>query len=270
MPSTIYRRVLSGAQEKMSSAIAQIRESIPHPGEIGGLVERVFRTQLEEILPEKVGVSNGFVLDSEGSVSRQMDIILYDRQNTPRIFTSEGAQVFPVESTFACGEVKTRLDAVKLRDVFEKCLSYKRLQRRAYYPRSGDPIQNEYKLFGRASEHWQSIFFCVAALSVRSESLKEVYETIVQEDSLEIHQRIDTMMALRATDDQNMLLNGMVDEGGARSARSIDLLPYPESSVCPYRAKEPWSLFVMLLLRYMNQVPTEPLNMLHYGGDEPY
>lgn len=271
MPSTIYRTVLSSAQDKMSTAIAQIRDSLPHSGEIGGLVEHVFRTQLEEILPEKVGVSNGFVVDSEGGVSRQMDIILYDRQNTPRIFTSEGAQMFPVESTFACGEVKTSLDAAKLGDIYDKCLSYKRLLRNAYYPRTGNLLRKVgYKLFGCEQEHWQSIFFCVAASSVSSSNLMAACKKIVEQRSLGIQERVDTIMALSATDRQNMLLNGMVDEGGIPRDQSIDLLPYPGSSIRTYRADEPWSLFVMLLLRYMNQVPTEPLNMLRYGGSEPY
>ena len=76
MPPTLYRNVLSTAQHKMSASIGQIRDSVPHSGETGNLVERVFRNQLLEVLPEKVGVSNGFVVDSQGSVSRQMDIIL--------------------------------------------------------------------------------------------------------------------------------------------------------------------------------------------------
>ena len=271
MPSTIYRTVLSSAQDRMSTAITQIRDSLPHPGEIGGLVERVFRARLEEILPEKVGVSNGFVVDSEGGVSRQMDIILFDRQNTPRIFTSEGAQMFPVESTYACGEVKTNLDGAELRDVYKKCLSYKRLQRSAYYPPTGNSVYKfGYELFGCENEHWQSIFFCVAASSVSSCNLMTAYKTIVEGASLQIHERVDTIMALHATNGQNMLLNGIVDEGGVPQDQSINFLPYPGSSICTYQANEPWSLFVMLLLHYMNQVPTEPLSMLRYGGSEPF
>ena len=58
-------------------------------------------------------MSNGFVVDSTGEVSRQMDLILYDRLNTPRIFTSDGAQMFPVEATYACGEIKAKLNSSK-------------------------------------------------------------------------------------------------------------------------------------------------------------
>ena len=271
MPSTPYRSVLSTAQHKMSTAIAQIRTSIPHAGETGDLVERVFRTQLIEVLPEKVGVSNGFVVDSTGDVSRQMDVILYDRLNTPRIFTSEGAQMFPVETTYACGEIKTDMNSEQLTDTFRKCQSYKSLSRRSYFPQSSPSLKRVYSLFGREYEHWQSIFFCLAARSTSTSSLVPTFKRIVEEGSLPIHERVDTVMALHATDDQNMLLNGVVEpKHGIPRDGSINFLPYPNSSISTYRAKEPWSLFVMLLLNYMIQVPTENVNMLPYGGSDPY
>lgn len=271
MPSTLYRTVLSTAQHKMSTSIAQIRNSIPHAGETGDLVERVFRSQLQEVLPEKVGVANGFVVDSKGGVSRQMDIILYDRLNTPRIFTSEGAQMFPVESTYACGEIKTSMDSTQLGDSFEKCLSYKRLSRSAYFSQSNPLFQKSHTLFGCQYDHWQSLFFCVAARSISTNSLMSTFKRIVEERALQINERIDTFAALDATDNQNMLLNGLINsEQGIPCDKSIDFLPFPGSSICTYRAREPWSLFVMLLLRYMTQVPEEPVNMLSYGGNEPY
>ena len=178
MAPTLYRNVLSAAQHKMSATIDQIRHSVPHAGETGDLVERVVRNQLLEVLPEKVGVSNGFVVDSQGSVSRQMDVILYDRPSTPRIFTSDGAQIFPVESTYACGEVKTDMDSKQLIDSFEKSLSYKNLVRKAYYSEPNGIFQRTYKLFGRDVDHWQSIFFCIAAHSVASSSLMPTFKKL--------------------------------------------------------------------------------------------
>ena len=271
MAPTLYRNVLSTAQHKMSATIDQIRRSVPHAGETGDLVERVIRSQLLEVLPDKVGVSSGFVLDSLGSVSRQMDIILYDRPSTPRIFASDGAQMFPVESTYACGEIKTEMDSNQLIDSFEKALSYKNLVRRAYYAQPNALFQPAYKLFGQDVDHWQSIFFCIAAHSVASASLMSTFKSIVEERSLQVHQRVDTFVALRATDNQNMLLNGTLEAGSnIPQDHSISFLPYPGSSICTYRANEPWSLFVNLLLQYMIQVPSEPINMLHYGGSDPY
>ena len=266
-----YRSVLSTAQQKLNAAINQIRSAIPHPGESGMLIEQQFRFHLQEVLPEKTGVSHGFVVDSRGGLSKQMDVILYDRLNTPRIFANDGTQMFPVESTYACGEIKTKLDTSSLKDSFEKCASYKNLSREAYFEPTGKLITRSHKLFGGESPHWQSIFFCIAFESINSVSLQAQYNKIVKSGNLKVHERIDTIMALSATDRRNVLINVTGElENGVPAPGSIDLLPSPGSNLCSYPAEEPWSLFIMLLLSYMAQARTEPVKMLSYGGDEPY
>ena len=268
--TSIYRRVLSSAQNKLSASIEQIRDSIPHSAEIGALIERQFRSQLEEVLPAKIGVSQGFVVDSIGGISRQMDIILYGKLNTPRIFASEGAQMFPVEATYACGEIKTTLDSSELEDSFKKCSSYKKLCRKAFITQPS-PITKKYSLFGTEHEHWQSIFFCVAVKCVNITRLQGRYKEIVATTQLPIHQRIDTIIAIRGTEQRNMLLNVSGElNNGIPENNSVDLLPKPGSKLSSYRTKEPWSLFLMLLLRYMSQASTQPIDMLRYGEGAPY
>ena len=268
MTKTPYRSVLSTVQEKLNASINQIRQAIPHSGEVGMLIEQQFRSQLEQILPEKVGVSHGFVIDSLGSVSKQLDIILYDRLNTPLIFASDGTQMFPVEATYACGEIKTKLNLGELRDCFDKCSSYKNLRREAYFDQ---PEKTIYKLFGSQFDHWQSIFFCIAFESINAKSLQNTYNKIEKSRNLQVHQKVDTIISLSATGKRNMLINVSGELiNGVPAPKSIDLLPSSGSQLCSYPAKEPWSLFTMLLLRYMTQAPMEPVNMLAYGGDKPY
>ena len=263
--TTIYDRMLFNAQDKLDASINQIRSSIPHAGEIGTLIEQQFKSQLEAVLPEKIGVSHGFVVDSLGGVSRQMDVILYDKANTPRIFASDGAQMFPVETTYACGEIKTKLDSSTLEDSFEKCLSYKRLRRTAY-TQTPNPIVTTYTLFGCEYNHWQSIFFCIAVESIDAADLKTTYNEIVKKNRLPVHKRIDTIMALEGTNCNNFLLNVSGEaRDDALPDRSIDFLPKSDSKLCSRSIKRPWALFVMLLLRYMTEAPTERINMLAYG-----
>ncbi|MYB95192.1 hypothetical protein F4054_04455 [Candidatus Poribacteria bacterium] len=267
---TSYRRALSSAQNKLNAAIDPIRNLVPHSGEIGTLIEQQFRYQLVEVLPEKIGVSHGFVMDSNGGISKQMDLILYDRLNTPRIFASDGAQIFPVEATYACGEIKTYLDSDKLKDSFEKCSSYKNLCRKAYF-KQNNAGTTPYHLFGHKYDHWQSIYFCLAVESINASCLSDTYTRIVYEDNLPTHKRIDTVMSLSGTGRKNCLLNvsGEIKDG-IPPDKSIDLLPKSDSKLCTYRANEPWALFTMLLLKYMTQAPMEPINMLAYGGNSPY
>lgn len=272
MTKRAYRTVLSTAQSKLHASIGQIRRTIAHSGEIGSLVEQQFRSALGDVLPEKVGVSHGFVIDSDGRRSGQMDIILYDRLNAPKIFASEGAQIFPVESTYACGEIKTSLDSARLDDSFKKCLSYKNLVRKAYY--SSDRLK--YHLFGEWHDHWQSIFFCLAVEGIDFNRLQDTYRKIANCKGLDHKRQIDTIIALEGKNKDgsaksNCLLNhsgNLVD--GKPEDRSIDLIPSGDSVLTTYSAKEPWALFVNLLLRYMLQVSTDPVKMLKYDSGEPF
>ena len=79
MPNKRYQELQLSSQKKLETSAEQIRNLIPTSGEIGTLIEDMFRSYLVEVLPEKIGVSNGFVMDSEGGESQQMDIILYDK-----------------------------------------------------------------------------------------------------------------------------------------------------------------------------------------------
>lgn len=257
MPNRRYQEVLLSSQKKLDISAEQIRNLIPTSGEIGTLIEEMFRSYLGEVLPEKIGVSHGFVMDSDGGESKQMDIILYDKMYTPRIFTSAAANVFPVEATYACGEIKTKLNAKELKDSFEKCLSYKHLRRRAYFGRSNSNIKHFYRLFGEDKRRWESIFFCISVESISSDRLKQKYKDIVKQKTLGVEKRIDTIFSLGSTDNRNIITNYNGE---------YDFLPSKSSKLRAISVEKSWGLFITLLLRYMVEVPTEPINMLYYGG----
>ena len=254
----------------MRQSIETSRQVLDHPGEKGASIERIIRSGLRDILPEKVGVGHGFVIDSSGGRSKQMDIILYDRLNAPRFFALPGVQVLPVETTYACGEVKARLRSEDLENCLNKCTSYKTL-RRAAYVEWPSPISTEFSLFGEQHEHWQSIFFCIAGRGTGVDHLLRRYEECVEERSLRHNQGIDALFSLETNGKRNAMLNVCASASEeVPSEGSIDLLPSPNSTRMPYRAKAPWALFAHLLLRYMVCAPVERVNLLEYSGFEPF
>ena len=262
-----YRNVLSNAQAGLKAGISQIRSSIPHAAETGRLIEQLIRSELKKVLPKKIAVADGFVVDAEGRTSRQMDIILYDKLNTPRIFSSDGAQMFPVETTYAAGEIKTKLDGTSLRDAFEKCLSYKSLVRKSYFHPKGD-IQDTIRLFGREQQSWQSIFFCIAVESITEAILLEKYKSICLNMQLSYDNRIDAIMSLDGTCVINAVMNII---NGKPQNSSISLIPENENQFSAYAANEPWALFIHLLMIYMVQAPPVTVNMLAYDdGTTPF
>jgi hypothetical protein len=51
------------------------------------------------------------VVDSEGNSSRQIDILIFDRQYSPFIFKIEGSTYVPAESVYAVFEVKQTINS---------------------------------------------------------------------------------------------------------------------------------------------------------------
>jgi hypothetical protein len=70
---------------------------IPHPQEFGTNREEVVREFLSLHLPKRLGVSTGFVFDSSGAVSKQMDVVIYDCNDCPRFETVGGKYFFPAK-----------------------------------------------------------------------------------------------------------------------------------------------------------------------------
>ena len=267
----LYRTVLNGIHDRMRQSIALSRQVLDHAGEKGASIERIVRSGLRDILPSKIGVSHGFVIDSLGGRSKQLDIILYDRLNAPRFFPLRGVQVLPVETTYACGEVKAEIRRKRdLKDCLNKCTSYKALKRTAYVE-APSPISTDLSLFGDKHEHWQSIFFCIAGRATGVDHLLRTYDKLVEKRRLRYDQGVDTLLSLETNGKRNFMVNacGPV-HGGVPSNRSIDLLPNPNSRRCSYPANAPWALFAHLLLRYMAATPEERVNLLGYSGPDPF
>ena len=111
------------------------------PSTVGAAMEQPVREQLEQILPRGIGVGSGFVIDNYGKTSRQIDIVLYEKDICP-VFTINNTPettYYPCECVLAAGEVKSALDGNSLKDVFSKISSVKELTRQEIYHVLVDP-----------------------------------------------------------------------------------------------------------------------------------
>ena len=102
---------------------------ISHPGEMGTAREEALRSMLRSYLPQRCGVDTGFVIDSEGNESNQIDVVIYDQNYSPVFEIVEEKRYFPCETVLAVGEVKTEINTRQLKDSFEKIESVKSLNR---------------------------------------------------------------------------------------------------------------------------------------------
>ena len=117
------------------------RELATTPGLVGDAMEYPVRGRLEQILPKGIAVGSGCVIDTNNNTSRQMDIVLYERDICPvfSVNNSPETTYYPCEGVIAVGEVKSSFDKAKLTDAFEKISSVKSLARDFSEPRF--PIQ---------------------------------------------------------------------------------------------------------------------------------
>lgn len=101
------------------------------PSLVGDAMEVPVRYQLEQILPRGIAVGSGCVIDSYGNTSRQIDVILYERDICPVFSVNNTPETtyYPCEGVIAVGEIKSLLDANSLDDAFAKIASVKCLHR---------------------------------------------------------------------------------------------------------------------------------------------
>ena len=111
------------------------------PSTVGAAMETPVRKQLEQLLPRGIAVASGFVIDSLGNTSRQIDIVLYEKDICPvfSINDTPDTTYYPCECVLAVGEVKSALNGTSLRDAFLKVKSVKRLKRQVIYHVLVDP-----------------------------------------------------------------------------------------------------------------------------------
>ena len=101
------------------------------PGLVGAAKEHPVRKKLEHILPAGIAVGSGCVIDSYGETSRQMDVVLYEKNICPVYSINDTPETtyYPCEGIVAVGEIKSSLNSDELEDIFDKIESVKRLKR---------------------------------------------------------------------------------------------------------------------------------------------
>lgn len=122
-------RLLANLHDDIQNRLQITRSSFGHPGAKGDASETVWLQLLETYLPQRYRATKGFVVDSNGTFSDQIDVIVFDRQYSPFIFLCEGQTVVPAESVYAVFETKQTINADLVRYAQAKVASVRRLHR---------------------------------------------------------------------------------------------------------------------------------------------
>lgn len=100
-----------------------------HPGDKGEVNEEHFIDFLRRYLPNRYTVDKAMVLDSRGSVSDSIDVVIYDRQYTPTLLDNDKHRYVPAESVYAVFECKPTINKGYLEYAAQKAASVRKLYR---------------------------------------------------------------------------------------------------------------------------------------------
>lgn len=122
-------KLFSALDEEMRLKLSSKIDEIYHPTAKGYESELNWIGLLRTYLPERYTVDSGFVVDHDGNISDQIDIIIYDRHFTPFIFRGENVIYIPAEGVYAVFEVKPYFDKKNYEYAVKKLKSVKKLKR---------------------------------------------------------------------------------------------------------------------------------------------
>jgi len=123
------RAIFMKLQEQMISKLSTDGLAISHPTAKGDASELNWIDMLDKYLPKRYKVDKAFVLDFEGSLSEQIDVVVYDRHYSPFLFDQDGTKYIPSESVYAVFEVKQDLNKEAIEYAGRKAESVRRLKR---------------------------------------------------------------------------------------------------------------------------------------------
>lgn len=129
MTTTNLRHLFLHLQGQLAAHLQTNRAGLPHPGVKGLASEERWREMLGNYLPGRYCVSKAFIIDVDGNMSDEIDLVIHDTQYSPFLFNQDRALYIPAESVYAAFEVKQNLSKEHVRYAAEKAASVRNLTR---------------------------------------------------------------------------------------------------------------------------------------------
>ena len=123
------RALFHDLQRELEGRLGTARRNLSHPGAKGSVTESEWTSLLTAYLPKRYAVSKGFVVDVDGCISDEIDIIVHDRHFSPLLFHHAETCYVPAESVYGVFEVKQELNLENVRYAGQKAASVRKLRR---------------------------------------------------------------------------------------------------------------------------------------------
>ncbi|MEU3332659.1 DUF6602 domain-containing protein [Glutamicibacter creatinolyticus] len=124
------RSAFLAKQNHLLAALEIVPDLTRHGTTIGDDSEANWVRVLREFLPARYGIAKGQVIDSQGGISDQIDVLIYDAQYTPLLAKTANGDLFvPAEAVYAVFEVKQEINRNLLEYAGKKIASVRELTR---------------------------------------------------------------------------------------------------------------------------------------------
>jgi len=123
------REAFIDVQAELELKLRRASQSISHTGTQGSVNEDHWISIFRAYLPKRYEVATGFVIDSRGGRSHQIDVIVFDRHFTPTLLDQQSHRYIPAEAVYAVFESKPHIDKGYLEYAGGKAASVRQLYR---------------------------------------------------------------------------------------------------------------------------------------------
>lgn len=123
------REAFIDVQAELEFKLRRASQSISHAGTQGSVNEDHWIDILRAYLPKRYEVATGFVIDSKGGRSQQVDVVVFDKHFTPTLLDQQNHRYIPAEAVYAVFESKPHIDKSYLEYAGDKAAFVRRLHR---------------------------------------------------------------------------------------------------------------------------------------------
>lgn len=251
-PVNLSDLVASSAKD-MQGQLETIRIAATHAGLKGTAAEEVLAEFLRERLPASLGVTAGQVVDRNGTLSKQVDVVIFDATRTPMLFTSPGHSwhVVPAEGVLAVIEVKMHLTAADIPGVLANCAAVLDLRRDAYI---GPPIPR----FQAHGNTYSELPICYYLFAFESDSMYAQRLNELQAD-LDLAKRMTSACYLDRGVSLHFQLNG--------TTPVYTELPAPPGFMVDVATEAALLAWFTSLSTVIFQAELRPISLIDYAGE---
>lgn len=240
MENTVeIKNLFKGMQEQMIAKL-KAQEFISHPGTKGDITENNWLSWMKEFLPKRYEADKAFVIDSDGHVSDQIDIVIYDKQYSPIVFNQDGALYVMSESVYAVFEVKQEINKENIEYAGKKIASVRDLRRTSapiVYSTGTKPAKPLHKIIGgilTTRTQWTNPIDNLVKKHLASLSLNEQIDLVccLKDSSYSVEYLQDKITLHKNTDDEVLIyvfLELLLLLQKIGTVPAIDLLQYAKA-----------------------------------------